>query len=58
MQKQETQRASDDEQIVPLEDLQHIFEGNRALRRKFLSNLRRRVKASRRAEKKAAPSHD
>lgn len=37
-------RADEEEEIVPISDLDSIFSGNRALRRKFLSNLRRRVK--------------
>lgn len=42
-------RANDTE-IVPISDLERVLGGNRALRRKFLSNLRRRVKQAKKEE--------
>lgn len=44
------------EEVVPLTDLDHILKGNRALRRKFLSNLRRRAKQAKKEEARQRPS--
>ena len=43
-----------DDEVVPLTDLERMFGGNRAMRRKFLSNLRRLVKQSKREEMRKA----
>lgn len=40
-------RAEEEELVtVPISDLERLFGGNRAQRRKFLSVLRKKVKAS------------
>ena len=43
----ERMRAEEEELVtVPISDLERLFGGNRAQRRKFLSVLRKKVKAS------------
>lgn len=53
MQEEQRRPTESDSEIVPISELEHILGGNRALRRKFLSNLRRRVKKARKEEARA-----
>ena len=50
MQKQEP-RARRGEEIVPITELDSVLKGNRATRRRFMANLRRRIKRARKEEK-------
>lgn len=53
MQEEQRRPSESDSEIVPVSELEHILGGNRALRRKFLSNLRRRVKKAHKEEARA-----
>lgn len=56
MQKEQPTRTEEKNEIVPISELEHILGGNRSLRRKFLSNLRRRVKKARKEEARQSNS--